>query len=595
MTPGIRIASSAALALLLLVTPAPGWSQDSLPPALDRREEARLLRQAAALEAVGDYGAAERALQALLDRMPDSPGGLFALERVLRAQGRAVEVLEAADAYLAANPTADQAYFLKLRILAEVDSLDGLAATGEAWMQADPGSRDAYRETARVFDRAFGPQRALEVIRRGRRATRDSTILAVEAGDLLVRLDDVRGAVREWSAALGDEATQLATIHRSVMGLREHRVEVVDALARRLGAEPTTVARRRAGARLAADVGLEDRALELARAVVPELSDRALRGFLADLARRAEESHADRLALWAYQTTRERTGDPDEASPLDERIAVTALSVGDTALALEVRDRMARGLPPGSDERRRALAASVRLQTASAEVAGARRRLETFRGEFPGAPELDGLSADLADELMARGLDDEARAVVAEVDGPRSALERAYLGLDRGEVEAAVKDLTAALEGLDPSVATATIQLLAILGGLEGEARRLAGKVAALDHARRPDEALDTLDSALSGLPDEDLPALLAMGARIADGAGRGARAAALRERLIADFPKAAETPEAMLMQARWQARAGRSPERIRELLERLIVEWPESPVVPAARRELRRLEGRGS
>lgn len=581
------------VACFFLVNPTPARSQDSLPR-FDRREEARLLRQAAALEAVGDYGGAERALRDLLERKPVSPGALFALERVLRAQGRPIEVLGAADAYLNVDPAANQARFLKLRVLAEADSLQGLEAEGEAWIETDPGSRDAYLEVARVFDGAFGPLRALEVLRRGRVALGDTAAFAVEAGDLLARLGDVRGAAREWSSALGAEAAQLSAIHRRIIGLRGAGVEVVDSLAARLGAEPTTVARRRSGARLAVDMGLEDRALELARAVVPELSDPDARGFLADLARRAEESRADRLALWAYRAIRERTPDPSEFGALDERIARTALALGDTVLALEVRDRMVGSLPPGSEERRRALAASAGLHTASADLAGARRRLSAFREEFADAPELDGLSADLAAELLARGQGEEARGILEGVPGPRSALERAYLALDRGEVEPAMRDLVSSLEGLEPAAATGTIQLLAILDGLGAEARRLAGRVAALDHARRQEEALALLEGSLDEIAGEDLPPLLAMGARLAERAGEGARASALRERLILEFPGAAETPEAMLRQARWHARWGAGPGKARELLEKLIVERPENPLVPEARRELQRLRGRG-
>ena len=52
-----------------------------------RSSEAQLLRESAALESRGDYDAAEAVLRRLLGENPASTGGLFALERVLRAQG----------------------------------------------------------------------------------------------------------------------------------------------------------------------------------------------------------------------------------------------------------------------------------------------------------------------------------------------------------------------------------------------------------------------------------------------------------------------------------------------------------------------------
>ncbi|MDX1568169.1 MAG: hypothetical protein R3223_10245, partial [Longimicrobiales bacterium] len=53
--------------------------------------------------------------------------------------------------------------------------------------------------------------------------------------------------------------------------------------------------------------------------------------------------------------------------------------------------------------------------------------------------------------------------------------------------------------------------------------------------------------------------------------------------------PEAAETPEAQLRLARHRADEGRQ-EEARALLEDLILNRPESAVVPEARRELERL-----
>ncbi len=60
-------------------------------------EETRVLREAAGLEWRGRIGDAETLLEELLQRRPGSSAGLFALERVLRTQGRVGEVLPWAD------------------------------------------------------------------------------------------------------------------------------------------------------------------------------------------------------------------------------------------------------------------------------------------------------------------------------------------------------------------------------------------------------------------------------------------------------------------------------------------------------------------
>lgn len=580
----------ASLGLLLVPS---ARAQDSDPP-MDRRTEARLLREATAREAVGDYRGAEHALRMLLDRKATSAGGLFALERVLRAQGRAVETLDAVDAFLEEEPEAPEPNVLKLRLLAEADSLEALKAAGEAWISAAPSSEDAYRQIARTFEGAFGAERALDVLRRGRRALGDSASLAVELGQALIETGEVDEAVREWSLALGSEAARASTVLRRMMALQEARTQVAEGLARRLGTEPTTLARRRAGARLAVAAGLEEAALELARSVAPELSERARRGFLAELAARAEGSGSEGVALWAYRKAREEVQDPEEARHLDERISRAALSVGDTAVALAARDRLADSHPEGSEQRRRALAAAARLQVGGGDLAGARERLAALRDEYPDARELDELAALLSARLLAREQTEDARVVLEGVEGPRSSLERGYLALGRGDVASALEELSGALSGLEPREATEVIQLLALLERLDEASGELVGRVVALKHAGRVDEALKTLDDGFSSVEPENRPGLLALGARLAREGSREARAAAFRERLITGFPEAPETPEAMLRQARWHADAGRGPARARELLERLIVERPESPVVPEARRELERLR-RGS
>lgn len=72
----------------LLMVGAPAAAQAGDPVA-----ENRALQAAASLESRGDYEGAEEVLRALLREHPTSTGGLFALERVLRARGRVAEVL----------------------------------------------------------------------------------------------------------------------------------------------------------------------------------------------------------------------------------------------------------------------------------------------------------------------------------------------------------------------------------------------------------------------------------------------------------------------------------------------------------------------
>ena len=116
--------------------------------------EARMLREASTMEARGDHAGAERVLRSLLEQVPTSSGGLFAIERSLRAQGRTPDVLSMIDRSLSLEPRASNLRSMKLRILVEVDSLETLEQEAEAWIRAEPGSPDPYRELARMYERA---------------------------------------------------------------------------------------------------------------------------------------------------------------------------------------------------------------------------------------------------------------------------------------------------------------------------------------------------------------------------------------------------------------------------------------------------------
>ncbi|MDX1493470.1 MAG: hypothetical protein R3253_05400, partial [Longimicrobiales bacterium] len=191
---------ASAVILGVTLAPAPASAQGRM-----RSAEARLLREAAARESRGDYVGAEEALRRLLDESPGSSGGIFALERVLRAQGEVVELLPAIDAYLAVDPGSPGVRSLGLRVLADVDSLDALRADAREWIERDPREPVAYREVARVYEDVFGPDAAMEILSQGRDAVGSSDAFALEIGDLLVESGDRAGAAREWAAAVGDD------------------------------------------------------------------------------------------------------------------------------------------------------------------------------------------------------------------------------------------------------------------------------------------------------------------------------------------------------------------------------------------------------
>ena len=583
----LSVALVGAISLALALAPGPAAGQ------LTSREESRLLREAARAESAGDYAAAVGILTSLLQERPASSGAIFALERVLRAEGRVSQVLDPIDAFLAVDPVSSGPRYLKLKILLEVDSLAELRSAAESWIAQSPTSPDAYREVARVYERAFGGEEALSLLRRGRSSAGDG-VLAVEAGDVLVRLERPREALLEWAVALEGSDALVPGVLRRMVRTGAENPGLAREVVRELAADPASDARRRAAIEIALEAGLQAEALGVAEGVAGDLQDQDREGFLTTLLRLAEEKDADQLALWTLQQLRQEAPRGSRARTLDRQIAVTSLVAGDTVRALEARARYARGLPERSPERRRALAEMIRLGAATDAPLELLDRFAAFREEFPNAPEADPLAVALSERFRNAGELETATFVLEGIQGPLSAQERAWLALDAGNREGARVNLMLAATGLPATEATAIVQLTGVLDRVGEQAAELAGRVSVVRHREGAAAAFALVNEAVHALPPEDQPPLLAMAARIADETDRQGEAARLRESLAATFPESSEAPEAILRLARYRATTPTGVPAAIALLEDLILVRPNSAVVPVARRELERLRAGG-
>ena len=105
----------------------------------DPRLETRLLRTAVSEESAGDLAAAEETLRRLMGQRPTSTAGMFALERVLRAQDRIGEILPFAEQFAEIEPNSSGPRLLELRVYTELDDESGLEDAAEDWME-DAGS-----------------------------------------------------------------------------------------------------------------------------------------------------------------------------------------------------------------------------------------------------------------------------------------------------------------------------------------------------------------------------------------------------------------------------------------------------------------------
>lgn len=271
-----------------------------------------------------------------------------------------------------------------------------------------------------------------------------------------------------------------------------------------------------------------------------------------------------------------------------------ALSAGDTAAALGARGRITAFHPRGSPDRLAAWTDELHLRVAWGDLAEASEALAAFRGEHPESPHLDELAATLAGRMLVRGMREAALAVLDGIEGPGAALERALILLEGGAFADGTNALQAALPELEPSRATEMLELSLALNELTVAGGRLAARAAVARHRGHPELAVETVRRGLGQVPATDRPALLALGARAADEAGLPAEAVALRRQIVDNHRDTREFPEAALRLARAVASEPGGRDEAVGILEALIVAWPESPVVPGARRELERIRGGG-
>jgi tetratricopeptide (TPR) repeat protein len=576
------LSRTAALgAVLLLGSPCLAAGQEGGP------DEVGLMREATLLEAAGDLAAAESVLVSILEARPSSAPALLALERVLLQQRRVEELPARVERGLRDEPRSALLNQLLLRTYSRLDRVAELEAAAGAWMMAAPRVESPYRYVARTWEARGDYDRARAALEEGRRHVASEDALAYELGALYAVIGAHRQAAAEWDRAIGRDGQGVNQVRRGLRSMPDGGAAVIPELVDLLAAEPATRERLSAAVELAVAAGLESTATLLGGRAVAMLAGDARRSFLLDLARRADGSGLRQLAYWAYGEL-VRDGEVGVMEAVRGRFAQLAAELGDMGEAAVDLHSPGGAEGGGAPEGRPSEALRIQVLTAQDPVE-ARRALRSFRETHGDAPELDGLSAGVAEALLSTEGPDQAERVLAGVRGPRSALLRGRLALGRGDREQARTAFLAAAPALTGAEATRTLSLVALLDRVSGDGAALLAL--AMEGVRDEDVGggLDRLVNGSRRLPASEQAALLEFGAAMAEGAGLADDARRLRRALVTYHPRSAEAPAALLALAR-SVRSETDGEA-RELLERLIIEYPRSALVPQARRELDQLQ----
>ncbi|MGQ0562694.1 MAG: tetratricopeptide repeat protein [Gemmatimonadota bacterium] len=574
------------LLLLALALPAAAQAQAVA-------DELTLIRDAAAREVAGDFAGSRQILERILNHNPQSLSALLAYERVLRMEGRLEDLMPYVQAHLKADPTSPIGHQMLVRAFSNLDRIEDLERAADAWTRATPKLETPYREIARVWQLRADHTRALQYLELGRSRVGRADALALELGDAYAALEEYGRATREWDRAIGPEARGLMLVQRRLAALRDGGAQILPGLVDALVRAPTTLPRRRAAAQLAIDAGLAQRAEQVVRQIAGGLSGPERRSFLVEMARRADSSRLPNVAFWAYSQLTPEQLSADQMLAIRARLAELALVMGDTASAARSYRELEQALAAGSPQRRQAIALRIQLMAKEGRLDEASADLAAFRREFANAPELDAVAAALAGAYIERNALERAQSALVGVSGPRSSIVRGRIALRRGEVGEAKSALLAAAPFLHGAEATETIRLVTLLGKVSQRGAELLAEASALSGPGAGKEAFALLTGGVAALPETDRAPILDFAAGIADRAQLPLDAERARRSIVEAHPHSIETPAALLALARSLMDRGQAEAEARRYLEQLILEYPRSALVPQARQELDRLQGR--
>ncbi len=591
-----RAGAALAVALLLAAAPAAAAAQgatadstDVLGRALDAEEQGRLGEAAVAYrEVLRRATAGHREAGAAVDGDRIALA-LLGLERCWAELGMRDSILPVVEEVLVRRRADPVARGIQLRTLAAAADDAGARRAFDEWRRAAGNDPAPWREYARLL------------LASGRALAADT--LLTDAVRLLGRGGTLANEVAQLHVALGRWVPAAEAFRETVeddpwlesaalFALQRAPTELRDSLRAVLRADPVTLPARRLLASLELGWGEPRRAwMSLAAVRADDSTAAAWREF----GERAEQADAWGVARDVWLAVLQRQPGDLEAQ---QRAAQAALSAGDAEGAL----RLARQEGGGNlNARTRAL---LPIEVAALGDLGraeeAERRLGTDGGALDPAVR-EALARSLVGAWLKRGDLARARAAAAQADLADDDETAGWLALYEGDLATARRRLVRA-----DTRRAALVDALGLLArtrethapGLGAAFLALARRDTA-DAARRFTALADTLRDAA--------PALLALAARLeaarvppATGAPVAgappraavpARAVALWERLARDHPRSPEAPEALLAWARALRDAGRPQEAI-ATLETLLVEYPESALLPQARRDLDRLRG---
>jgi len=534
--------------------------------------EGAVLSRALDLEGTGKCREAIPLFRQALTGTDDPAGALFGLERCIAEAGNADTLLFIIDSVLLKRPRDPVARTIQLRTLTRAHRADGARLAFEHWVNAVPGEPTPFREYARLLLDAGLTRTADTVLTFAMQRLGGGRQVAAELAELKGALGMWESSATNWRQAM-TYAPYLEASAVFVLGAANGVAR--DTIRGILGADPKDLSVRRILAGLEMRWSSAREAWNALSVLTP--TDSVVEAWL-QFAADAEERESWLVARDAYAAA---VGRKRQAS-LVVRVATAALQGGEPASALAWADSLA----SWRDTSQAGTMALVRLRAlGQLGRAAAADSLLTERGSS-----LDPVTRGDAVRAVAWAwvrMGDIARARATLAKGGEESDERsaAWMALYEGDLKTA----RTGLRRLD-EVSRDAVLALSVLARTRAEREEGIGR-AFLALARTDTAAAAAeFESTAKAVVDAS-PLLLAIAARLYRATSDSARSEVLWDNLIRMHAQSPEAAEADLEWAKVLRRQGNGAAAIARL-EHLILTYPQSALVPQARRELEIAKG---
>ena len=534
--------------------------------ALGAQAQNQLFQRALDLENASRYREAVAAWRAVIAAGATTQG-ILGLERVFTQLGQEDSVLPPLDSALALNPADRALRGAQLRVLQSMGHDAQARVAFDGWRAIHPRDVAPYHDYASQLLQEGHTAAADTVIQQATTALGSVQGLTIEIAQLRAALGLWGQAAIAWRDAL---AAELYIESAAIYSLMPAPAAARDSVRGVLAKLPTTAPLKRTLGALELAWGAPRNAWRVLSTLTAADSAYDSWNEFAQDAERAGAWLVARDAFAAMHTQR-----PNASIAM--RAAQASISGGDAAAALPLLASAREMLQPYAI-RTQVLPLQLRALSQLGRGAEAEALLANTVDIEAGARK--SYARLVAWAWIRGGQIEKARAALVGANGDDEDEVTAWLALYDGNLAKARPGLRRPVE-----ITAEAVTVMAFLGRTHADSSRIAGR-AFLALARGDSvQAAAGLERAAVELPDA-APFLLALAARVQAARHQDPAAIVLWERIVTHFAAAPEAAESDLEWARALTRAKNNPGAI-ERLEHLLLTYPQSALLPQARREL--------